>query len=55
MSWPASASSKNVLHRWEHDEKRAWDEAVDAFGIEAELVAASLLSKQAVFRIVAIK
>ena len=40
---------------WEEDEKRAWDECVAARGIDAEILAASLLSKQVVFRVCGVK
>ena len=38
---------------WKDDEKRAWDEAKAAFGLDVEVVAASLLTKQVVLRITA--
>ena len=37
---------------WRDDEKRAWDEAIAENGLEVEVVAASLLSKQCCFRVV---
>ena len=36
---------------WREDEKRAWDEAVAAFGLRARVIAASLLTKQVVFEL----
>ena len=36
---------------WRDDEKRAWDEAIEENGLEVEVVAASLLSKQCCFRV----
>lgn len=39
---------------WREDEKRAWEEAVAENGLEVEVVAASLLSKQCCFRVVGV-
>ena len=36
---------------WLDDEKRAWDEARERFGLRAEVICASLLTKQVAFRI----
>jgi len=36
---------------WLDDEKRAWDEAQDKFGLEADVLCGSLLTKQVAFKI----